>query len=195
MKLTIKNKEFDVKVVRSDEDLHKGLRGVDHLDSDKGMLFMFDEPQEVEFEMDGTLIDLDIIFIDEDKEIISVEHGKAGEDEDYFVEDGVKYVLEIAPGHKFKPGMEVDFDEGVSRSEDGLHVIDSEGNTQGVIQAGTRIFSRKNTKMIIKLSKIASESNSDKDYKKLGKKLFLYLDIQESNDEDYVEGPKKEKED
>ena len=195
MKLTIKKKEFNVQVVRSDEDLHEGLRGVDHLESNEGMLFIFDEPQEVEFEMDGTLIDLDIIFIDEDKEIISIEHGKAGEEEDYFVEDDVKYVLEIAPGHKFKPGMEVEFNEGVDPSQEGMHVIDSDGTSQGVIKAGARIFSRKNTKVIVKLSKDAIEKNTDSAYKKLGKKVFQYLDIQESNEPDYVESVKKEKED
>lgn len=195
MNLTIKNKEFKVKVVKTDEDLHKGLRGVDHLEPNEGMLFVFGQPQEVEFEMDGTLIDLDIIFIDEDKEIISIEHGKAGEDEDYFVEEDVKYVLEIAPGNKFKPGMEVEFDEGISKDKDGMHVIDSDGNSQGIIEAGSRIFSRKNTRVLIKLAKDASYKQTDSAFKKLGKKLFQYLDIQDSNEPDYVEGVKKDKED
>lgn len=172
MNLKIKNKSFTVKVVKTEEEMHKGLRGVKSLGESEGMLFIFDEPQEVEFEMDGTLIDLDLIFIDEDKEIISIEHGKAGEEDDYFVEQNVKYVLEINPGYKFKPGMEVEFDEGVDRSEEGMHVIDSDGTTQGIIKSGSRIFSRKNTRVIVKLSKEIEENPTDSNYKKLGKKLF-----------------------
>ena len=151
------------------------------------MLFIFDEPEDVEFEMDGTLMDLDIIFIDEDKEIISIERGIAGDEEEYIFEEDVKYVLEIAPGHKFKPGTEVKFNEGIGREEEGMHVIDSDGTTQGIIKAGSRIFSRKNTKVIVKLAKSAIEKDTDSAYKKLGKKMFDYLDVQESNDPDYVE--------
>lgn len=187
MKLTIKNKEFNVKVVRSEEEQEKGLQGVKELDSDKGMLFIFDEPQEVGFWMKDTLIDLDIIFIDEDKEIISIVRGEAGNEEDVIEEDDVKYVLEIAPGNKFKPGMEVDFEEGISREEEGMHVLDSNGETQMVIEGGERIFSRKNTKVIVKLAKDASRAQTDASFKKLGRKIFQYLDIQESNDPEYVE--------
>lgn len=187
MILKIKNKEFNVKVARTDEEKIQGLRGVKELAPNEGMLFIFDEPEDVEFEMDGTLMDLDIIFIDEDKEIISIERGIAGDEEEYIQEDDVKYVLEIAPGHKFKPGMEVEFEEGIGREEEGMHVIDSDGTTQGIIKAGSRIFSRKNTRVIVKLAKSAIEKDTDSAYKKLGKKMFDYLDVQESNDPDYVE--------
>lgn len=195
MKLTIEGKEFNVKVSKTEEDLHKGLRGVKKLGENEGMLFIFEDSQEVEFEMNDTLIDLDIIFIDDDKEIISIDHGKAGEEDDYFVEDDVKYVLEIAPGHNFKPGMEVEFNEGVDTSEEGMHVIDSDGTSQGIIKSGSRIFSRKNTRVIVKLAKKAMEDDKDSSYKKLGKKIFQYLDIQDSNETEYVQGVKKEKED
>ena len=188
MKLKINNKEFNVKVARTEEEMYQGLRGVKELASNEGMLFIFDESEDVKFEMDGTLIDIDIIFIDDDKEIISIEHGKAGDTEDYLTEDDVKYVLEVNPGFKFKPGMEVEFDEGIDRSEEGMHIIDSDGTSQGVIDAGVRIFSRKNTRTIVKLAKDAIDKDTDVAYKKLGRKMFAYLDVQESNDPDYVEG-------
>lgn len=189
MKLKINGKTFTVKVVEDEDEMSKGLRGVKDLPKEEGMLFKFDEPQDVEFEMDGTLIDIDMIFIDEDNEIISIEHGKAGEEDDYFVESDVKYVLEINPGFKFKPGMEVEF------LDDEMHVLDSDGNTQMIIKGGERIFSRKNTRTLVKMAKRAKESDKEVDYKKLGRKIFQYLDIQEDNDPDYVESPKKEKED
>lgn len=191
MKLTINGNTFNVEIARTDEEKRKGLRGVEELKKDEGMLFIFDEEKEVEFEMDDTLIDLDIIFIDEDKEIISVERGIAGDEDETIIEDNVKYVLEINPGFNFKPGMEVEFDEDEDEDDEEdkeMHVLDSEGNTQAIVKSGTRIFSRKNTKTIVKLSKDAEEKKTDVAYKKLGRKMFQYLDIQESNKPDYVEG-------
>lgn len=188
MKLKIKNKTFTVQVARTEEEQIQGLRGVKKLDPDQGMLFIFDEPKNVDFEMDDTLIDLDIIFIDEDKEIISIERGIAGDQEEYLSEEDVKYVLEIPPGNKFKPGMEVEFNEGIDRNEEGMHIIDSDGTTQGIIKSGSRIFSRKNTRVLVKMAKEAIEKDEIKYYKKLGKKIFDYLDIQDSTDPDYVEG-------
>ena len=72
MNLKIKNKDFVVKVARTDEEHYQGLRGVKELAPNEGMLFIFDEPQDVDFEMDDTLFDLVIIFIVYDKEIISI---------------------------------------------------------------------------------------------------------------------------
>ena len=40
------------------------------------MLFYFDPPQEISIWMKDTLIPLDIIFIDEDEEVIEVHEGK-----------------------------------------------------------------------------------------------------------------------
>ena len=69
-----------------------------------------------------------------------------------------------------------------------MHIIDSDGTSQGVIDAGVRIFSRKNTRTIVKLAKDAIEKDTDVASKKIGRKMFAYLDVQESNDPDYVEG-------
>lgn len=190
MKLKINDYEFDVKVSRTPEQQHQGLRGVKHLEKNEGMLFIFDEEQEVEFEMNGTFIDLDIVFIDEDKEVISVEMGYAGDEAETIIEDGVKYVLEINPGFDIKPGDEVKFEEGYDRDTPGLHVLDSDGESQAVLKGGERIFSRKNTKTIVKLANEANKLKTDAAYRKLGRKMFAYLDKQESNDKEYVESPK-----
>lgn len=200
MKLKINNKEFIVKKVTSEEDMRKGLQGVKELPEDEGMLFEFPKEQTVTFWMKDTLIDLDIIFIDEDKEVISLVHGKAGNDDEEYEEDEVKWVLEINPNVvKIKPGMEVEFYEDEIKEDKKepkiMHVLDSEGETQMVLKGGERIFSRKNTKTLVRLAKRADSSKLDSDYKRLGNKIFAYLNIQENNDPDYVEAPKTKKED
>lgn len=49
MKIEIGDKEYNVKLVESDEDKLKGLQGVAKLEDSEGMLFVYDEPQTVGF--------------------------------------------------------------------------------------------------------------------------------------------------
>ena len=51
------------------------LQGKTSLASDEGMLFIYEEPDTVAFWMKDTDIPLDIVFIDEDEEVISVKQG------------------------------------------------------------------------------------------------------------------------
>ena len=70
MKVTVEDKEYNVKVAKSDEDKIRGLQGVKNLPENEGMLFIYDEPQTVGFWMVDTDIPLDIIFINDDEEVI-----------------------------------------------------------------------------------------------------------------------------
>lgn len=49
MKIEIGDKEYNVRLVESEEDKLKGLRGVSKLEDDEGMLFIYDEPKTVGF--------------------------------------------------------------------------------------------------------------------------------------------------
>jgi hypothetical protein len=55
------------------------------------------------------------------------------------------------------------------------------------LKGGERIFSRKNTKTLINMANRANRTKTDSVYKRLGRKIFAYLDIQESNEPQYVE--------
>jgi len=44
MIITINNKEYKVKVAKTEEEKEKGLQGVKELPEDEGMLFIYDEP-------------------------------------------------------------------------------------------------------------------------------------------------------
>lgn len=188
MKIKVNNKEFNVEVAKTDEEKEKGLSNIYYLSDDEGMLFIYDEPQEVSFWMKDTFIPLDIIFINDEEEVISVHKG-VPEDETPITEDNVLYVLEVSQGSGIKPGDELDFDEDQKDqvTNQKMLVLDENGDVQMELDGGERIFSRKNTKILIKFALKAYKTKQDKDYKTVGKKLFKFLDIQESNNPEYVE--------
>lgn len=47
VKINIKDKSYKVKVAQTIEEQENGLQGVTDLPEDEGMLFVFDEPQEI----------------------------------------------------------------------------------------------------------------------------------------------------
>ena len=54
------------------------------------------------------------------------------------------------------------------------------------LMGGERIFSRNNTKTLIRLAKRANKSKLDSDYQKLGRKIFKYISIQDNREPEYV---------
>ncbi len=185
MKLELNDKEYSVRVAQTEDEKSRGLQGIENLPDNEGMLFVFPEPTTVSMWMKDTLIPLSIIFINEDQEVISIYNGLPN-DETIAEEDNVKYVLEINADEDVNEGDEVDFDEDELESNTDMIVLDSEGKTQAVIKSGERIFSRKNTKTLIKLAKKADASESDSDYRKLGRKIFKYIAEQDSREPEYV---------
>nr|DAN03416.1 MAG TPA: hypothetical protein [Bacteriophage sp.]DAR18760.1 MAG TPA: hypothetical protein [Caudoviricetes sp.] len=189
MKIEIGDKEYNVEVARTEEEKIKGLQEKESLGENEGMLFIYDEPQELAFWMKDTAIPLDIVFIDEDGEVISVQQGQPY-DETLLEEDGVMYVLEVNQNSGIQPGDELDIEEDDDDKQPVMKVLAPDGSTQMELEGGERIFSRKNTKTLIKMAKRAYSSELDKDYKALGKKVFKYLHIQDTNTPEYVDTPK-----
>lgn len=183
MKIEIGDKEYNVKVAKTEEEREKGLQNVKELPEDEGMLFIFDNPQTVGFWMKDTLIPLDIIFINEDMEVISIYKGKPV-NEDIAEEDNVKYVLEVNQNSGIKEGDELDIEDDEDIPT--MKVIGSNGETQMELKGGERIFSRKNTRTLIRMAKKADATKSDSDYKRLGKKMFSYIKQQDNRDPEYV---------
>lgn len=189
MKIEIGDKEYNVEVARTEEEKIKGLQEKESLGENEGMLFIYDEPQELAFWMKDTAIPLDIVFIDEDGEVISVQQGQPY-DETLLEEDGVMYVLEVNQNSGIQPGDELDIEEDDDDKQPVMKVLAPDGSAQMELEGGERIFSRKNTKTLIKMAKRAYSSELDKDYKALGKKVFKYLHIQDTNTPEYVDTPK-----
>ena len=183
MKIEIGDREYNVTCARTEEERIKGLQGVTEMKDDEGMLFFFEEPQTVGFWMKDTKIPLDIIFINEDMEVISVYQGEP-ENENIAEEDDVRFVLEVNQGSGIKEGDELDIEEDEELPK--MKVIAPDGSTQMELEGGERIFSRKNTRTLIRMAKRASKSKDEKDYKALGKRMFKFLQVQSETDPEYV---------
>jgi uncharacterized membrane protein (UPF0127 family) len=196
----INNKEYELLVAVTEEEKEKGLQDVEEMDSDEGMLFDYrdDIQEDLSFWMKDTYVPLDIIFVDESDKVISVKQGEP-ESEELITEHNVAYVIEVNQNSGIKPGDLVKFksklneqDNEVEETEESetegiLEIIGSDGEVQAQLQGSERIFSIKNTKTLVSMAKRAYESQSDSDYKALGRKIFEYMKIQNERPEEYVE--------
>ena len=119
MDILVGNKKYDVEVAENEEERMKGLQEVIEMDDDEGMLFIFPEPQHVDFWMKDTEIPLDIIFINSDLEVISVKQGEPMS-EDFISEDNVQYVLEVNQNSGIEEGDDVilDYEEDDEEDDD-----------------------------------------------------------------------------
>ncbi|NGM70244.1 DUF192 domain-containing protein [Natronolimnobius sp. AArcel1] len=101
----------DVEVADTYSERHTGLSDHDSLEDGEGMLFVHASENERTYVMREMDFDIDIIFIDSDHEITSIEHARAPEpDEDgedlEHTGDG-QYVLEVPRGYANETGMSV----------------------------------------------------------------------------------------
>ena len=190
----IAGKKYKLVVAESEEEKEQGLMNVEDLDSDEGMLFDYrnDIQEEISFWMKDTLIPLDVIFVGEDNIIISVKQGQP-ESENLISENNVAYVIEVNQNSNIQSGDKVIFKTEFNKeepeeklSEGSLEILGSDGQVQATLQGSERIFSIKNTKTLVSMAKRAYESQSDSDYKALGRKIFEYMEIQDNREPEYV---------
>lgn len=184
MRITIGNKEYDVREAHTEEEKERGLQGINELPDDQGMLFFFEEPQEVSMWMKDTLIPLDIIFINEENEVIKVSKGEPN-DETPIISQDTLYVLEVNQNSGIKEGDELEF----SDSGPIMRVLAQDGSSQMDLWGGERIFSRKNTVVLIRKAKKAASTGLDKDIKALGRYMFKCIKGQDERPAEYVKTP------
>lgn len=192
--IQINNKVYKVQEAHTDQEKEKGLQGVQQLPEDEGMLFYFDPPQEVAMWMKNTLIPLDIIFINEDMEVISVTKGEPN-NEDLIIEQDVAYVLEVNQNSGIEEGDELDIEDDEDEEDDDnppvMRVLAQDGSSQMDLWGGERIFSRKNTVVLIRKAKKADLTKDDKDFKALGRYMFKCIKGQDERPPEYVDAPEK----
>lgn len=197
VKVKLNGKIYKCEVADDEESREVGLQEVAELPENEGLLFVFDEEDEVSFWMKDTLINLDIIFLNEDNEVIKVATGYAGTEIPHTAENCM-YVLEVNQGSGAQIGDEVEI-QGLYEEEEKedptaiMMVLDEDGESQMDLKGGERIFSRKNTKVLVTFAKRAWKSKQDKDYKALGRKAFKFLRTQNEREEEYVKLPETKK--
>ena len=180
----IGDKEYNVKEAHTEEEKRKGLQDVTELPKNGGMLFFFDEPQEVSMWMQNTLIPLDIIFINEDDEVIKVVQGVPNDETPIVVQDTL-YVLEVNVNSGIKEGDELEIED------DGpiMKVLAQDGTSQMSLFGGERIFSKKNTIVLIRKAKKADKTKSENDLRALGRYMFKCIKGQDERPAEYVKSP------
>ena len=105
---------IDIEIADKVETRTQGLMYRKSMKENAGMLFIFDEPEMQRFWMKNTPLPLDILFIDQDLKIVTIQKNTIP-----FSEEGVpstapaKYVLELnagySDGYKLKVGDYIDF--------------------------------------------------------------------------------------
>jgi uncharacterized protein len=103
---------FKVWMATTDERREQGLMFVRHLPPDRGMLFVFDAPQLLNFWMKNTRIPLDLLFIAKDGRVIRIAENAEPESLAVISSMGAATgVLELAGGTSarlgLRPGMRV----------------------------------------------------------------------------------------
>lgn len=184
MIIQIGNKSYDVKEARTEQQKRVGLQNVEHLPENEGMLFYFDPPEDVSFWMKDVSIPLDIIFINEDQEVIKVLQGEPFSENQMIVRD-VAFVLEVNQNSGIKQGDELELEN----NNPTMKVLFPDGSEQYQLWGGERIFSRKHTRVLLRKAKKASETKEDKDYKALGKYMFKCIKSQDEREPEYVQSP------
>jgi uncharacterized membrane protein (UPF0127 family) len=191
MLVKVNDKTYHCKVARTEQEKEAGLQGLQKLPHDEGMLFVYDEPQTVSFWMKDTLIPLDVVFINDEEEVIAVYEG-APESEEAMQESGVSYVLEVNAGSGIEEGDGVDIEQDPDElPHSKMLVLDEDGNVQLELDGGERIVSRKETVVLIKKAKRAYAAKGTAKYESLcadlGNFMFKVLDKQDKNKPEYVE--------
>lgn len=193
--INIGDKSYKCKIAKSEEDKRQGLMNVEHLPTDEGMLFVWEDEDTHKMWMKDTLIPLDMIAINGDDEVTMVYPAQPN-DETLISFIGSKYILEVNQNSGIKVGDDFEIDESDDLDKYVMKVIGSDGGTQFLLQGGERIVSRKETRVLIKKAKKAESVKNNEDAfnracKSLGKYMFKVLYGQDHREAQYVQVPEK----
>ena len=96
--LTIKNNKLSIKIAKTSEEKAKGLMFVESMPENQGMLFVFDDEDKRTFWMKNTLIPLDMLWIDKNKQIVDIITAQPCKQDPcptYSSDQKAKYILEL----------------------------------------------------------------------------------------------------
>lgn len=91
--------KLDIEIADTDYDIQTGLMYRSSMETNQGMLFVFDDVVERHFYMKNTQISLDIIYLDANRKIVSFQKNAKPFDETSLPSNvPAKYVLEVNAG-------------------------------------------------------------------------------------------------
>ncbi|MEA1909701.1 MAG: DUF192 domain-containing protein [Patescibacteria group bacterium] len=118
-KITLPNsKVINIGIADTEEERTQGLAGVSNMLSSEGMWFVFEKESYYAFWMRGTLVNLDIIWLDKNMKIVDMRHnlepaGEVAAPSTYKNTRPARYVLELLGGeaksNRLKIGDQVEF--------------------------------------------------------------------------------------
>ena len=98
--------DFSVWIAADDKSRERGLMFVRELPPDRGMLFLFEFPQEVAFWMKDTVLSLDLVFIDPSGRVLNIAENARPYSLDPIESQGRAIaVLEVVAGTARKIGL------------------------------------------------------------------------------------------
>ena len=191
--IEIEDRLYKAYVAETEDEKINGLNNVQSLDLNEVMLFDYSsDPQDsLIFNTKDMSFPIDIIFVNDDDEVVAVEYGEPGSDDIIeCIADGgekLKYVIEANAGSGIEVGDDVDLDNEITEEEiNKMYILGPDGTPQMELLGKERIVSRVETKQLIRKAKKAYKSKSDSDYKKLGKFMFKVLEKQDNQKPQYV---------
>lgn len=98
----------DIEVADTEIKRQQGLMHRKHMEPNRGMLFIMDRLKEQNFYMRNTFISLDIIYLDQDKKVVSIAKNTQTLSDTGIPSNGdALYVLEVVAGYAETHGVEV----------------------------------------------------------------------------------------
>ena len=106
--IRIGDKNISVEIADTDEERTLGLSGRESLESDYGLLFVFDTPGKYGFWMHDMNFSIDIIWIDENWKVVGIERlvNPDTYPKIFYPIETIKYVLEINSGESSRLGID-----------------------------------------------------------------------------------------
>jgi uncharacterized protein len=100
--------KIDIEIAEKDAERNQGLMYRTHMGEFQGMLFLFDKPASQAFWMHNTYISLDIIYVNEKKEVVSIQKNAAVQSDQSLPSlKPAQYVVEVNAGFSDRYGIVV----------------------------------------------------------------------------------------
>lgn len=107
VQMQIGNKQFTLEVADDDAKREMGLMFRDSMPADRGMIFMFDEPEVLGFWMKNTRIPLDIIYVGGDSVVVSIKSMEPFDLRSTSSDRPAQYAIELNKGMAAACGVKV----------------------------------------------------------------------------------------